>query len=382
MAQIKVEMIAQGDATASGLQLPAQPKYTVRPASPDDLVTLDSQSAAGTTIPLWNSNVTSLGKSYKFEMVGKDPSVKQTVQTSTVPSPVIPVIFKFETSTGVLVHTFSPIAADPVCSPAGTAFSLALASPLMKDHAYTVGGKSIGNTQYVDFFQRANFYTYTKAGGTNPKYHVLLDQNNSITNPLTVTVTVKGFPINGAPCGEVGLIEYNQWDSLVQSTIFPELAANGITPTMFPIFLFYNVVLYDQTESNCCILGYHGAFTNAGVFQTYAISNFDTSGAFTGSFDISGMSHEIAEWMNDPAGTNPTPAWGHIGQVSGCQANLEVGDPLSGTTVVVTMPNGYHYHPQELAFFSWFYRESPSIGVNGWYSSNDTFRTDAGPVCH
>ena len=29
--------------------------------------------------------------------------------------------------------------------------------------------------------------------------------------------------------------------------------------------------------------------------------------------------------------TNPTPKWGHIGQVSGCQSNLEVGDPLSGT---------------------------------------------------
>jgi hypothetical protein len=47
----------------------------------------------------------------------------------------------------------------------------------------------------------------------------------------------------------------------------------------------------------------------------------------------------------------------------------------------VAMPNGVMYMPQELAFFSWFYRQSPSIGINGWYSDNGTFRTGAGPVC-
>ncbi len=94
------------------------------------------------------------------------------------------------------------------------------------------------------------------------------------------------------------------------------------------------------------------------------------------------MSHEVAEWMDDPLGGNATPAWGHVGQVSGCQGNLEVGDPLTGTVLpAVTMPNGYSYHLQELAFFSWFFRQSPSIGVNGWYSDNGHFTSGAGPVC-
>jgi hypothetical protein len=35
---------------------------------------------------------------------------------------------------------------------------------------------------------------------------------------------------------------------------------------------------------------------------------------------------------------------------------------------------------QELAFFSWFFT-SKSIGIHGWFSDNDTFTTDAGPVC-
>jgi len=83
----------------------------------------------------------------------------------------------------------------------------------------------------------------------------------------------------------------------------------------------------------------------------------------------------------DPFGNNPTPAWGHTGQVGACQGNLEVGDPLTGANIpLVTGLNGYAYHLQELAFFSWFYG-APSIPVNGWFSDNNTFKTDAGPVC-
>jgi hypothetical protein len=94
------------------------------------------------------------------------------------------------------------------------------------------------------------------------------------------------------------------------------------------------------------------------------------------------MSHEVGEWVNDPYGNNPTPAWGHTGQVPGCQNNLEVGDPLSGTDAPrIFGSNGFTYHLQELAFFSWFF-QTPSIGIHGWFSNNGTFLTDAGPPCH
>jgi hypothetical protein len=103
-----------------------------------------------------------------------------------------------------------------------------------------------------------------------------------------------------------------------------------------------------------------------------------------GTQDTSVLAHELGEWMTDPFVGNPTPLWGHIGQVATCQNDLEVGDPLStqiGTDVPpVVMPNGYAYHMQELAFFSWFLG-SPSIGVNGWFSNNGTFLSDAGPPC-
>src|SRR6266403_204715 len=75
------------------------------------------------------------------------------------------------------------------------------------------------------------------------------------------------------------------------------------------------------------------------------------------------------------------PAWGHPGQVPGSQNNLEVGDPLTGTNIPpVKGANGFTYHLQELVFFSCFYG-APSIAVNNWFSDNNTFTSDAGPVC-
>jgi hypothetical protein len=137
--------------------------------------------------------------------------------------------------------------------------------------------------------------------------------------------------------------------------------------------------MYISSPNNCCVLGFHGAFGNP--VQTYSPSEYDTSRAFSGGItDASILAHEVGEWMDDPTGNNPTPRWGHIGQVSGCQSNLEVGDPLTGINIPpLMMPNGITYHLQELAFFSWFYRDDPSIGVNGWYSDNGTFLLAQGP---
>lgn len=103
------------------------------------------------------------------------------------------------------------------------------------------------------------------------------------------------------------------------------------------------------------------------------------------------MTHEVNEWQDDPTVGNATPAWGHIGQVSGCQGNLEVGDPLSGTLEPISL-GGATYHVQDLAFASWFYRHDAKVvgvsgtmgnfGVNGWFSLFGTFKSDAGPLCH
>ena len=84
--------------------------------------------------------------------------------------------------------------------------------------------------------------------------------------------------------------------------------------------------------------------------------------------------------MNDPLGSNPTPAWGHTGQVRGCQNNLEIGDPLTGTLFPSVTLSGFIYNPQELAFFWWFYG-GPSHAAGNDFSDDGTFSKDAGPVC-
>ncbi len=125
------------------------------------------------------------------------------------------------------------------------------------------------------------------------------------------------------------------------------------TPNQLPIVAAYNLV--ETQGGGCCIIGYHSAYARTGGTQTYAVGADTDPGEFSASGirDIHAWSHEIGEWMDDPFVDNATAAWGHTGQVSGCQNNLEVGDPLTGIPYTVTL-NGFTYHPQELGFNSWF----------------------------
>lgn len=67
-----------------------------------------------------------------------------------------------------------------------------------------------------------------------------------------------------------------------------------------------------------------------------------------------------------------------------------MGDPLTGTQNPPITLNGFTYHPQELAMYSWFLRPNRMMqpiagvtgdtGVPGWYSTNGTF-TSYQQVC-
>lgn len=209
---------------------------------------------------------------------------------------------------------------------------LSLAFPLFGSLNYAPGGTSVGNTQFVDAFQRANFWKYTGPSGINPSYHILLA--GSAATPITITVPAAYGTTSPATCGLLGRIELKWLDSYLQTTVFPQLATAGILPSHFPVFLLANVVMYQNIVTNCCYLGYHSDFNNpsfGGTVQTYAVADFDTSGSFSAATDINTLAHEVAEWLDDPLGSNPTPSWGRTGQVAGCRTNLEVADPLNGT---------------------------------------------------
>jgi hypothetical protein len=309
-------------------------------------------------------------------MVGRSPFAHGH-RITTIPTYLVPVILTFQDSGDV----FDPTIYDG-CAPANeSVIQLIQNSPLIGKPNFTINGVNVGVGQYLDEFQRANFWT--KVAGT--PYHTTFSTTPTVLAPVHVTVpiadgvTVSAFNFFG--CMDTGTMDIDWWDNEVQTVIMPALAAEGVGPANFPQFIFDSVAEYiGGNPSNCCALGYHNSYSNGGVFQTYSVNEYDNSGAFGG--DTSTMSHEIAEWMDDPTTSNAVPAWGAEGQVTAgnCQANLEVGDPLSPNFGTPTNPfqfintsTGVTYTLQELAFYSWFLGSKPSLGAGGKYSDNGTF---------
>jgi hypothetical protein len=362
----------------AGLPAGARPRFKVVPLHGATDADVRNATATGSTIPMWNYTATSTrdGLPYSGTMVGNASPFTSPNTSTSVTAQIVPIIFNMPDG-GV----FNPTAADPcAAAPLTNTSDLALfqQSPILGSHAYTMNGVSVGSTQYDDAFQRANFWSLV--GGQN--YHVLLSPTTlsaiSLAVPSGDGATLAPGPGSGQ-CGNLGEVDINWFGDYLENTLIPSLSAQGVNSTTFPIFLLSNVVMTEG--GGCCILGYHGAYGS--TVQTYAVTNFDTTGAFGPAWeDTDASSHEVGEWINDPLGSNPTPAWGDTGQVAGCQNNLEVGDPLSGTNFLpnVTMPNGYTYHLQELAYYSWFIG-APTLGAGtSKFSDNGTFVTQA-PQC-
>jgi hypothetical protein len=328
-----------------------------------------SATLPGTTVQTWRHTVSDAGTSYQYAMVGRNPTVAQTTQAVSIPTQVVPLIIKFTNG-----HTWNPTVGDS-CD-ATSALARTMASPIFKNHTYTFGGTSVGSTQYADAFQRANYFKYTGPTGINPGYHVTL---SAVTlSPITISVPSADSAEGTTGCGNrvLGAVDIDWLDTYLQTKLLPSLAGQGVGVKTFPLFLLGNVVEYSGTPDNCCVLGFHNAFQTSTGRQTYAVAMYDSTGLFGASKDVSVLSHEVGEWLADPLTNNPTRPWGHIGQVSGCQDSLEVGDPLSGRIQSVVV-SSRTYHVQELAFTSWFYHQRTSMGVNGWYSNYGTFRTFA-----
>ena len=336
-----------------------------------------SQALAGTTTvrKFTSTSHTSGGKPFKFTMVGKNPFVVQTAPSTTVKTLLVPVRIVLPNG-----DTFDPTVAG-ACDPAASALTRTVQSPLVVSKAYSLGGKALGTGQYTDIFRRSEFFKQTSAAGINPGYHVRLNVSTLPVQTVHVPSAAAAEFGTATPCGEkTGAFEINWWDSFLTSTLLPSLRAQGVTESTLPIFLLRDVVMLRQVTATAASSAITRSRARPSGRQTYAVGDYESSGRFIGSTDISPLSHEVAERLDDPFGANPTKPWGNIGQVAGCQSNLEVGDPLSGTNLTVAT-SSHAYHPQELAFFSWFYHSSPSLGVNGLFSNNGTFKTSA-PACH
>jgi hypothetical protein len=334
-----------------------------------DSKTLQNQSDAGSGLKVWtyhakSTRAGSKGQKFTGVMVGNSPYTNKGTTTTTMQ--VVPLIIKIGST------TFNPTVADNSCAKGKVPITLYQQSPMIKPVTFKMNGVNVGKTSYTDAFQRASFWTpISKNGGT---YHNKL---KLVTlKPVKVDASSYGV-IETNTCGPLGGIDINSFEPLLEGTIIPSLSGQGVNPKTFVTFLMYNVVMYQGNPNNCCILGYHFGIGNP--VQTYSPFEFDTTDAFGGAFtDAYIAAHEVNEWQDDPLGNNPTPAWGHVGQVQGCQNNLEVGDPLTGIGNPFTVKlSGYTYHLQELAMYSWFYG-GPSIGAGKKFSDNGTFTSAQG----
>jgi hypothetical protein len=297
-------------------------------------------------LPTWTFDWTYKSKKYHALFVGKKPTTGKSV---TIPVYIIPVKLTYKTTTE-----------DPTAAEASglSPIQYTVDSPIFDATTnYTQGGTNVGTTQYEDAFQRAALWSTVslKTG-----YHVLLgkptiEPEQSFTIPAADGGSGTYFGV------KVITADINWFDAQIK----PLLTSLKIPANSLPIFVTTQTYL---TSGGCCIGGYH-SYTGT---QAYSMFTFiQTSGAF--SQDVSALSHEVGEWVDDPlTNNNSVPA------SCGTQGNdsliYEVGDPIEVDANYGDYPyvlNGVTYHLQDLVLPPYFGAPT-STSVNGWYTFQGT----------
>ena len=337
-----------------------KPIFTTYRSNVDDAF-LQTAAGQASTIPFFSGSIKSPldGRTYSYQIAGADPHTSKV----TTNLAYVPIVLVLTFPNGVVLDPTKPGCNDTV-----SVQDRFFKGPNFVSTKLTSNGINVGTTQVNDGDQRAQWWTLVKGTG----YHTMLKAAKS---PIIVKMNApSGSVTQGGGCSgsnhDLGEIDYNAYN-----TIITNLAQKYTTVKQIPMILAYNVV--QTSGGQCCIIGYHGAFGRSGGTQVFSTGAYTDAGIFPpGLQDIHAWTHEIGELMNDPFINNGTPAWGHVGQVGGCQNNLEVGDPLTGTPFIVNY-NGFTYHPQELTFFDWFFR-TKAEGTGGEFSFEGTFETSQG----
>jgi hypothetical protein len=344
-------------------------RFAVVPAR-RDLRHIPASCAIPLGLPTWAGTFTDANKAYCYQMVGTDPTM-QTGKGTTTTLPTQVYAYKLTFSNGMV---FDPTAVNTNCDSISP-YARMIASPLYQASPITSNGVNLGNIQYEDAQSVGEWHKFVKK---HPNYAVNLQDSGT---PVVINLTVpsnegKTQTISGFCNGSIGTVDINWLANQISTTAW---STNQIS-----IVLLWNV--FQTSGGSCCILGYHFSWSNSqsqnGVGSITAMNNPGIFSA-TGITDVHATSHELGELINDPFGNNATPEWGHVGQVSGCQNNLEVGDPLTGTVFgqgAGIQLGGFTYHPQELVYFSWFTETNKpyhKYGAGDLFSMSGSFTAPA-----
>jgi hypothetical protein len=236
--------------------------------------------------------------------------------------------------------------------------------------------------QLQDATMRAQF---NRTGSSS--YHLMLHPN--VLPTVTIDVPSSQGTLLQSGRGVVfASVSISWWAAQIQNL---ESTAD---PTHLPIYLTDNVMLhFGSNPLNCCVIGFHGTRAagsgggsnnsngNAKV-QTFAWASWVQPGLYArpdggtdwALQDIHGLSHEIAEWADDPFVNNWVEPWvTPTAPQYGCTPILETGDPVVAIGFAMGAnaygqgpnPNGTqsadgYYHPEDEAFLPWFLRTSPN----------------------
>jgi hypothetical protein len=381
---------------------------TVTPITLDDsqLAAEDATTAGAKPTPTdrtvahWNGATTDPhnGVTYSYNMVGSDPNnCSGAACSTTVEADITPLIvhvagMTFDGTAVVPGTLASPqfatndygsttAATIPTC----TYFngSATVNGVLCEGPGGTLSQGDAGNPlQLEDATMRAQF----NQTGASP-YHLRL--NPHVLPAVTIDVPNNQGTLIVSGRGVIGAdINISWWSSQIGNL------ENSADPTHLPIYLTDQVFLYTGgNPSHCCVIGYHGTKATGyragggktqgnGILQTFAWASWVQPGFYArpnggtdwALQDIHALSHEIAEWADDPFVNNAVEPWlTPTAPQYGCTGVLETGDPVVGigfamgtnTFDQTVSPNGTssfdgYYHPEDEALMPWFLRLAPN----------------------
>ena len=319
--------------------------------------------------------------SWHYQMIGTEP---EAAVTTNISAPIIPVSLDLRNADG------SPrfVNGHRLFSDATRYVKEVLASPLFMNAHYSSSQRA---TQFVDAVQRAEFYNRA----ANRPWHTMLKPSVKTARVMVLRAGTYQFSLHkdGTCCAFV-LVDFNTFYSKLlptsstdrKSPVGAAELAGDIHTRDISTFLFPNTFLFSDPNVNFFFVGFHTfderpASVSNGFHKERFVLNFSswvTPFIFFGDNfeDITAISHEIAETVNDPFvaadGVHGiTPWW--MAPNGNCQDLLETGDvveDLPNATFPMRM-NGVIYHPQNEALLPWFERQKPSRAIHGAYSYPD-----------
>lgn len=363
------------------------------------------------TIPHWFGSTLDPhdGITYGYSMVGADPNAcSGSACSTTIQADITPLIV----NVGGLTFDGTSVVQATLASPqfelndyGSTPAATSGAANVPRGSGGLLSQGDAGNQlQLEDATMRAQF---NQTGTSN--YHVILQPN-----PMpAVTINV---PANQGTLLQSGRgvifadINISWWAAQIQNL---ESTAD---PTHLPIYLTDSVLLHIGPDPlNCCVIGFHGTKATGNrlgngksngntKMQTFAWASWVRPGIYArpnggtdwALQDIHALSHEIAEWGDDPFVDNLVEPWlTPTAPQYGCTNILETGDPVvaigfsMGTNAYDQTPNPWTsptnhtpsvsydgtYHPEDEVFLPWYMRTSPNTisepvqgGTDGRYT--------------